>query len=157
MNGDAGSWDLVVEREISAPPETVWPMIADVTRMGEWSPESGNGQWRDGATGPSVGARFKVLNRNKWHRWSVVSEVVECEPDRLFSFDPLFRGRPYCTWGYQIEAQGEGCVVRESWVDKRGRFLIVLGTIATGVHDRPAHNRLTMVATLDRLAAAAEA
>jgi hypothetical protein len=68
----------------------------------------------------------------------------------------LFRGRRYCTWSYQIEAQGEGCVVRESWVDKRGRFLIVLGTIATGVGDRLAHNRLTMAATLDRLAAAAE-
>jgi hypothetical protein len=157
VNGDAGSWDLVVEREIGAPPETVWPMIADVTRMGEWSPESGNGQWRDGATGPAVGARFQVLNRNKWHRWSVVSEVVACEPHHLFSFDPLFRGRPYCTWSYQIEAQGEGCVVRESWVDKRGRFLVVLGRIATGVGDRLAHNRLTMAATLDRLAAAAEA
>lgn len=150
------SWDVVVEKEIGAPPEVVWPMIADVTRMGEWSPESGNGQWRDGASGPAVGARFKVLNRNRWHRWSVISEVVVCEPDRVFSFEPRFRGKPYCTWTYEVEARCEGSVVRECWADKRGRFLIVLGMIATGVRDRTPHNRSTMVATLDRLAAAAE-
>jgi hypothetical protein len=29
-----------VHCEIAAPPEQVWAMVADVTRMGEWSPET---------------------------------------------------------------------------------------------------------------------
>ncbi len=42
-----------VTTEIAAPAEQVWAMIADVTRMGEWSPENQGATWLRGATGPT--------------------------------------------------------------------------------------------------------
>ena len=54
--------DVSVERDIAAPPEKVWALISDVTRMGEWSPEARDGEWIKGATAPAVDARFKGRN-----------------------------------------------------------------------------------------------
>ena len=45
-----------VTQEIGAPAEQVWAMVSDVTRMGEWSPESEGAAWLGGATGPQPGA-----------------------------------------------------------------------------------------------------
>ena len=53
---------VVVTKEINASPETVFAMVSDLTRMGEWSPENQGGQWVKGATGPAVGAQFKGRN-----------------------------------------------------------------------------------------------
>ncbi len=35
---------------IAAAPERVWALVTDITRMGEWSPESTGGRWTRGAT-----------------------------------------------------------------------------------------------------------
>ena len=37
--------------EINASPETVYGMVSDITRMGEWSPEAVGGRWMDGGSG----------------------------------------------------------------------------------------------------------
>jgi uncharacterized protein YndB with AHSA1/START domain len=55
---------VVVSKEVNASPETVFAMVSDLTRMGEWSPENQGGQWVKGATGPAVGAQFKGRNSN---------------------------------------------------------------------------------------------
>ena len=44
------------------PPEEVYDLVADVTRMSEFSPEVVSCRWLDGATGPAVGARFEAVN-----------------------------------------------------------------------------------------------
>ena len=46
-----------VSTEIAAAPETVYALVSDITRMGEWSPETVRAVWTRGATGPAVGAR----------------------------------------------------------------------------------------------------
>ena len=33
---------VTVERRIDAPPEVIYDLVSDVTRMGEWSPGSGH-------------------------------------------------------------------------------------------------------------------
>ncbi|MDX1605235.1 MAG: SRPBCC family protein, partial [Candidatus Competibacterales bacterium] len=48
-----------VSRDIAAPAEEVWNLVADVTRMGEWSPEATGAKWRKDASGPTVGASFQ--------------------------------------------------------------------------------------------------
>ena len=35
-----------------APVEDVWALVSDVTRIGEFSPETFEAQWTHGATGP---------------------------------------------------------------------------------------------------------
>jgi Polyketide cyclase / dehydrase and lipid transport len=45
--------------QIDAPGDRLWGMVSDVTKMGEWSPETFEADWIDGASGPAVGARFK--------------------------------------------------------------------------------------------------
>ena len=49
--------------EINRDPADVFSAIADVTRMGEWSPECVEARWVGGATGPAVGAQFEGDNR----------------------------------------------------------------------------------------------
>ena len=43
-----------VSTEIAASPEVVYDLVADITRMGEWSPECYQCTWSKGATGPAV-------------------------------------------------------------------------------------------------------
>ncbi|MGH9050843.1 MAG: SRPBCC family protein [Acidimicrobiia bacterium] len=48
-----------VSLHVDAPPEKLYELVSDVTRMGEWSPECRRCEWIDGATGPAVGARCR--------------------------------------------------------------------------------------------------
>ena len=48
-----------VTLHIDAPPEKVWGLVSDITKMGEYSPEVFEAEWLGGATGPAVGARYR--------------------------------------------------------------------------------------------------
>ena len=75
---------------VSAPPEKLYDLVSDVTRMGEWSPETAKCESIGGATGPAVGARFKGTNKRRvW--WSTDATVVAAERGRRFAFE---RNRP---------------------------------------------------------------
>lgn len=145
-----------VSREIAAPVETVWGMVTNLERMGEWSPENQGGSWAKGATGPAVGARFKGRNQNGKRSWSTLVEVNGFEPKSRFSFGLMLAGRKWCDWVYELEETPAGCRVTHSWVDCRGGIAKYLGKVVTGVSDRASHNRRNMESTLERLAAAAE-
>jgi uncharacterized protein YndB with AHSA1/START domain len=146
-----------VSIHVDAPPERVYALVADIPRMGEWSPECVRCVWKGGATGAAVGARFKGTNRIGWRRWSTKGEVVTAEPDRALAFDVFSFGLPVARWIYRIEPDGAGSVVTESWEDKRGGVIHVLGRLATGVAERDEHNRNGMQATLERIKQTAEA
>jgi len=148
--------EVSVTREIDAPADRVWAMVSDVTRMGEWSPESAGGVWIGGATGPAVGAKFRGSNRNGKKQWKTVATIVEAEPGRLFSFRVGAAGLKVADWRYAFEPTAAGCRVTESWTDRRGWIAQKLGKPVSGVADRAAHNRQTMEQTLERLKAAAE-
>ena len=145
-----------VTREINAPAERVWAMVSDVTRMGEWSPESGGGRWLEGATGASPGAKFRATNQIGKRKWSTTATVVDADPGRRFSFQVSTAGLKVAEWRYDFEPNGPGCRVSETWVDRRASLFKPLTKVATGVSDRGAHNRAGMEKTLERLAAAAE-
>src|SRR5438067_13595274 len=88
---------------IDAPPESVYALVSDVTRMGEWSPECYAADWVDGATGPAVGAKFKGRNKQGFMRWSTTPEVIAADPGREFAFKTR-----ETTWRYQFEPAGTG-------------------------------------------------
>src|SRR4051812_33266481 len=96
--------DLEIATSVAAPPERVYALISDITRMGEWSPEATGGHWQRGANGPAVGARFRGTNRKGWRRWSTVNTVTAAEPGRQFAFRTTFGPLKVADWGYRIES-----------------------------------------------------
>lgn len=58
------------ETTTSASPAEVWSVLADVTRVGEWSHECRSAEWLDGAAAAEVGARFRGKSRSGIMRWS---------------------------------------------------------------------------------------
>jgi hypothetical protein len=151
--------DVTVETEVRAAPEAIYDLVADMPRMGRWSPECERVEWTGGATGPLIGARFTGHNRNGWHRWSTHGTVTVAERGREFAFEiRTILNLPVARWSYRFDAGPSGaCLVTESTEDRRGRFMTVLGRLATGVGDRASRNKETMTSTLERLRAAAEA
>ena len=101
---------------IASSPERVWAMVTDITRMGEWSPESTGGRWRDGS-GPELGARFVGTNRHGRIRWSTHCRVTECEPPSRFTF---VVGESRTAWGWILEPDGEGTRLTH-WRESVGR------------------------------------
>ena len=102
--------------EIYRDPAVVFSAIANVTRVGEWSPECVAGRWVGDATGPAVGAKFEGDNRVALlgvtlKKWTTTSEVTACVPGELFEF--VAEG--YTTWRYRLEPTGSGTMVTESY------------------------------------------
>jgi len=158
MSTSSGSARSIrVERTIAGTPHQLWAMVADVTRMGDWSPENHGAEWIGGATGPALGARFKGTNSHGNKTWHTDCVIAVCEPGKRFGFDVKTKGFKVAAWLYEFEAVDGGCRVTESWEDHRGLIASKIGPLATGVKDRPARNRETMEATLEQLAGAVPA
>jgi uncharacterized protein YndB with AHSA1/START domain len=102
---------------MDAPPEKVWELVSDVTRIGEYSPETFEAEWIDGASGPAVGARFRghVKRNEKGPVYWTTCTVVACEPGREFSYYVGRDGNPLNTWSYRLEPAGDGTDVTESF------------------------------------------
>lgn len=148
--------DVSVTREIAAPAGQVWSMVADLTRMGEWSPENEGGKWLKGATGPQPGAKFQGVNRNGAKKWKAVATLVDVEPGKRLSFKTSAMGIPIAEWAYDFEPTDGGCRVTESWSDRRPNWSKGLSAKVSGVAERKPHTQAGIETTLENLAAAAE-
>ncbi len=135
----------------------MYAALTDITRMGEWSPETHRAEWNDGVDGPAIGARFTGHNRNGDNEWSIEAEIVELVPEERFFFDCNSRGFVFSKWGYSIEPTDAGCAATEHWQDLRPEAAEAGSASVSGVEDRVAHNRIGMEQTLERLAVAVEA
>ena len=145
---------------IEAPPEVIYDLVADVTKMGGWSPECVSCEWIDGATGPTVGARFRGRNRHGLARWSNKPRVIAAERGRKFGFvavDPI--GRDMTRWIYRMEPAGSGTtVVTESFEMVRTIPLSIrlYDRWIMGVKDRKADLEANMRTTLSNIRTAVE-
>jgi uncharacterized protein YndB with AHSA1/START domain len=150
--------NVSVERVVRAPADVVWAMVADVTRMAEWSPENVGCAWIGSPSEPVVGARFRGTNQNGKRTWKTACVVVDAQPGKSFAFEVKSGPLGVARWEYRFDATGDGeCRVTETWIDQRGKFVTFMGGPVSGVKDRAAHNRSGMETTLERVAAAAEA
>jgi uncharacterized protein YndB with AHSA1/START domain len=70
------------EATTTASPEAVWRVLSDPSRIGEWSHETRDGTWLDGATEARPGARFRARNRAGRATWHRVSEIVAADAPR---------------------------------------------------------------------------
>ncbi len=121
MQSKQGRWWLTEGSEdavIEAPPEQIYALVADLPRMGEWSPECQSVEWVEGATGPAEGARFVGHNRGgprQLIRWSRRGRVLAAEPGREFTFVTEEGGRESTLWRYRFERVGGDTRVTESY------------------------------------------
>jgi hypothetical protein len=147
-----------VSTRIDATPERVYGLVADVTRMGAWSPECRRCEWADGATGPAVGARFKAWNRRGLARWSNKPTVVAAERGVEFAFSRTGPGAGEVVWRYRFRPDGDGTIVTESYEAIRRASPVVIWLILRlmRIADREVDLRDGMRSTLDRIKAAAE-
>ena len=102
---------------MAAPPERIWDLVSDVTKIGRYSPETLEAEWLDGATGPAVGARFRghVKRNGRGPMYWTTCNVVASEPGREFAFAVGKPGKELNTWRYRLEPAGGGTDVTESF------------------------------------------
>jgi Polyketide cyclase / dehydrase and lipid transport len=149
-----------VSTDIAAPPEHVYELVSDITRMGEWSPECIRCQWTKGASGPVVGARFKAANKGgRGPAWFNTPVVTVADTGREFAFNRSGPGIGSYTWRYVFEPTPTGTRVVESYeADRRlGQAMNWLTMKWTGSPDRDEDLRRGMTTTLERIKVAAEA
>ncbi len=102
---------------IAAPPEKIWDLVSDVTKIGRYSPETFEAEWLDGATGPAVGARFRghVKRNGKGPIYWTTCTVMASDPGREFAFGVGSADKPLNVWRYRLEPAGDGTDVTESF------------------------------------------
>jgi uncharacterized protein YndB with AHSA1/START domain len=99
-----------VEVVADAPIESVWRVIADVTRTGEWSHECHHVTWLGGATVAAPGARFRGRNTSGWLRWSRRCEILAVDAPRQLSWRtiPTVLFADSSDWRIGLEPTGTG-------------------------------------------------
>lgn len=147
---------------IGARADRIWPLVSDPTRMGEFSPENTGARWRDGATRPAVGARFRGFNRRGLAVWYTECVVRTCVPEREFSFDVAFPPviPLVATWTWQLDPDSDDpsrTTVTVSWeLPHEVGYARRLFYRSFGVTNRAADLAAGTSATLRRIAAAVE-
>ena len=104
---------------VSVPPEKLYDLVSDVTRMGEWSPETHRCEWIDGATGPTAGARFKGSNKRGIMRWSTKPTVTVADAGKEFTFEVGALGKEDTRWSYKLTPKDSGTDLSESFESLR--------------------------------------
>ena len=147
-----------VTLHIDAPPDRVWGLVSDITKMGEYSPEVVEAEWLDGATGPAVGALYRGhVKRNE--NWPVLywttCKVTECTPGQVFEFAVIMGDRAVNTWRYEFAAsEGGGTDVTESFDLGDNVFTKIWRPLGGFLREK--RNRRDMLRTLERVKAVAE-
>jgi len=141
---------------IDAPPERLYDMVADLERMGQWSPECQRVEWTGGSGGPAQDATFVGHNKGGpmgLMKWSRRGRVVTADPGREFSFATEEGGRESTLWSYRFNPVEGGTRVTESydvkWIPAWARIIDV-------PTNRHGELQEAMRHTLRRLKAAAE-
>jgi hypothetical protein len=103
---------------MAAPADQVWELVSDITRVGEFSPETFEAQWLPGPSEHGTGARFRghVRRNGRGPVYWTTCTVVTSDPGREFAFAvELPGGTTVVTWRYRIEPSADGSDVTESF------------------------------------------
>jgi uncharacterized protein YndB with AHSA1/START domain len=151
----AAERELRAEATIAAPPDKVWALISDVSRMPEWSPElvrmlplkrggMRKGQW------------YLGINRRKAVLWPTRNVVGVLEPGRRLAWDTTSSG---ARWIWEVTPSGEGThVVHRRPVPAKLTLLssVFARLFLGGIEDHADELETGMARTVERLKAAAE-
>jgi uncharacterized protein YndB with AHSA1/START domain len=103
-----------VSLDMDAPVEKVWDLVTDVTRIGEFSPETFEGKWTKGSTGPEVGATFAghVKRNGVGPTYWAPCVVTKCVENEVFEFAVGTEKVAVNNWGYRLEPLDGGARTR---------------------------------------------
>ena len=144
MTGEVSLW-------MDAPPDRVWDLVSDVTRIGEFSPETFEARWTRGSTGPEVGASFKGHVRRNGvgpTYWSPC-QVTKCVPHEVFEFAVGTDDVTLNNWGYRLEPKDGGTLVTEYFRLEPKLPLRIYWTVLGALRGRT--NERGMRTTLERM------
>jgi hypothetical protein len=97
---------------VQAPAETLYDLVSDVTRTGEWSPVCTSCWWDDQDSAGQPGAWFTGRNELPERTWETRSQVVAAERGREFAW--VVGGR-FVRWGFTLAPADAGTTLTESW------------------------------------------
>ncbi len=149
--------DLRETVDIAAPADRVYDLVADLPRMGEWSPECEHVSWRGRVEQAVKGAHFTGYNRRGTLRWVTFGTVVAAEPGRHLAFEVYVGPVKLSLWEYFFapHADDRSCTVAEQWTDRRAPAYRAVSKYVFG--NRREINRAGIHHTLLALKRAAEA
>jgi hemerythrin-like domain-containing protein len=103
--------------EVAAPPDAVWEVVSDVTRIGEWSHECAGGRWLGGARVAAPGVRFRGRNRTGLVRWSRTCELVTVDAPRELAWRtvPSLLYPDSTTWSVSLLPAGGGTRIEQRY------------------------------------------
>ena len=114
MATEVESRPLSASIEVAASPATVWGVVSDVRRTGEWSPECRRvvplGAVRSGTWLIGLNRRAKV-------GWATVSRVTAYEPEAVIGWRVLTNR---AEWRYQLQPSSTGTAMTQTRATPRG-------------------------------------
>ena len=93
------------EIDVAAPPAAVWALVADVTRMAEWSPQFTSTRLSAGTPELGVGTRFTNRNVHGELVWTTHAEITRYDADEAIAFRV---DENWTTWTFELVATGSG-------------------------------------------------
>ncbi|BBX52408.1 MULTISPECIES: SRPBCC family protein [Mycolicibacterium] len=142
---------------MTASAEQIWEVITDIRNIGRYSPETFEAEWLDGATGPTLGAKFRGhVRRNEIGPvyWTTC-RVTACEPGREFGFEVLVGDRAVNNWHYRLTPAQGRTDVTESFQLNASPLMSLYSVFGGQLRRR--RNLRDMRKTLERIKAVVEA
>ena len=141
---------------MAASAEQIWEVITDIANIGRYSPETFEAEWLDGATGPTLGAKFRGhVRRNEIGPvyWTTC-RVTACEPGREFGFEVLVGDRAVNNWHYRLTPAQGRTDVTESFQLNASPLMSLYSVFGGQLRKR--RNLRDMRKTLERIKAVVE-
>ncbi len=149
--------ELEASVEIHAPVAIVWPMVADVTRMPEWSPQVQSVRLRSGFDDVRLGTQFTNRNVIGELEWVTHGEITTFEPSTELAF---VVSENWVTWRFVLTPTDAGTLLTQRREAPRGISDLSQELTDGFLGGTPVFTqtmRAGMAATLAALKAAAEA
>ena len=106
-----------VSVEVAATPAQVWTLLADPTRVGEWSHEAVGAQWLDDADRGVPGAWFQGRSHVRIFGWRRHCMVTVTEPNCRFAWRTRGGIGHDCTeWSFTVEPTSTGTRITQTFI-----------------------------------------
>ncbi|KQR00055.1 polyketide cyclase [Arthrobacter sp. Leaf141] len=97
---------------VQASTVTLYDLVSDITRTGQWSPVCTSCWWDDDVSAATVGAWFTGRNELPHRTWETRSQVVAADRGHEFAW---IVGGKFVRWGFTLTPTGTGTTLTESW------------------------------------------